>query len=146
MSPTKLQRVAKNGSGAGTNGVRKRSRAVPGGSPDVRLSPDAQELARLAPVEAQPVDAPMWPTHPVVWLQPALRPALPSSSGLSIERHLRIPAPDFINPGITAASIAQTLNAERDPLAPDLARPLPKSGLQPLGWDPREHCRKEGDR
>ena len=145
MSATKLQRVAKNGSLARTNGVRKHSRAVPGGSPDVRLSPDGQDLARLAPVEAQPVDSPMWPTHPVVWLQPALRPVVPSSSGLSIERQLRIPAPDFINPGVTPASIAPALHTERDPLAPDLVQPLPQSGLRPLGWDPRQHCRKEGD-
>ena len=138
MTPTKLH--------TGANGVRKRSKSVSNGSAEPKPSPFGPELARLATVEAKPVDTPMWPAHSVVWLQPELWPALPTSSGLSIERHLRVPAPDFINPGITPASRAHALDAGRDLLAPGLVHPLPQSSLEPLGWDPREHFRKGGDR
>jgi len=143
MSPTKLRRLAKNGTAAGTNGARTRSRGVSDASSEA--TPYGQELARLASVESRPQDAPMWPTHHIVWLQPALRPAIRGSSGLSIERHLRVPVGDFLNPGVTAVSRAHSLDTECNPLTPDLALVLPQSELQPRGWHPREHCRKEGN-
>src|SRR5262249_7954072 len=58
--------------------------------------PPYHDMEPFATADVEPVDAPMLPVHAVVWLQPALQPALPRSSGLRIERHLHIPAPDFL--------------------------------------------------
>jgi len=96
-----------------------------------------QNLACFAAFEARPIDAQMWPVHPVVWLQPELRPGLPGSSGLTIERHYQIPAPDFLRLHITPNGHARALDEVCDPRPPDLPRQLPRSDLAPLGWDPR---------
>jgi hypothetical protein len=97
----------------------------------------AQKLAPFAAVEAQPIDVQMGPVHSVVWLQPELRPGLPASSSLRIERHYKVPAPDFLYFDVSPISHPITLERLWDPIAPAMQQQLPQSDLVPLGWDPR---------
>lgn len=106
---------------------------------------ECPELAPFAAVEAAHADAEMWPAHPAAWLQPDLPPELPASSGLRVERHYTVPAPDFLPLEPPPASCPHALAALPDFLPPPLGTEIPVSDLAPLGWDPRVACRK-GDR
>jgi hypothetical protein len=103
-----------------------------------------QMAAEFAVLDAEPVDAPMWPLHPTLWFQPELKPTDSIWSGLVIEHHNRIPAPDFMAFDIVPLNCPGTTDSPRAAFTPDARRVLPQSGLAPLGWDPRTVCRKEG--
>ena len=98
-------------------------------------------------VAAEPVDAPMWPIHQSGWFQPETPPSMPAWSGLTVERRNRIPAPDLV--GFEIIAVAQASEpayvagseACVTPINP--APRIPKSGLEPLGWDPRAICSKK---
>jgi hypothetical protein len=115
-------------------------------APALQPVPAPQPMpAPFVAMDNQAIDAPMWPIHTVVWFQPELTPGVPRGSGLCIERHYRIPMPDFLNaplhtlphPDVTPPSQTDTTDDTRDPLPPNLRPQLPHSGLEPLGWDPR---------
>ena len=107
-----------------------RLKAVPAFSPP--------KLAHFAPVAAQPKDAPMWPVHSMIWWQPGMKPELPNSSGLRIERRHQVPIPDFLYLEMRPAGRPRPpLESPCDPLFPRPQQALPQSGLVPLGWDPR---------
>jgi hypothetical protein len=95
--------------------------------------------------EAEPIDAPMWPHQPAIWLQPNEAPAVPSWSGLGIERHNRIPAPDFLTSVGGPANREDSLENSPRPFTPSVGPGLPQSDLVPLGWDPRADCPKAGN-
>jgi hypothetical protein len=97
----------------------------------------AQKLAPFTATEIQAIDTQMWPVHSVVWLQPELRPEAPRSSTLRIERHYKVPAPDFLYFDVPPTSHPDTLEPVADPLPPGVQPQLPQSDLVPLGWDPR---------
>jgi hypothetical protein len=114
--------------------LRSAAHAAPAASRD----PAPQPLpAPFAVVDGEPVDAPMWPIHPVVWFQPELTPGIPRCSGLSIERQYKVPMPDFLHPDVAPACHPDTPDDTRDPLPPNLRQELPHGDLAPLGWDPR---------
>lgn len=149
MSAASYQAPAGNGTGAEPapapspsrrrGGTRKApvARRASTGKPEAAPAPPAPDVASFVSVEARAVDAPMWPVHPVAWLQPELRPGDPGLSGLHIERHHRFPAPGFLQLAPTPASPPLTADTARDPLLPNAKRACPQSGLAPLGWDPR---------
>jgi tetratricopeptide (TPR) repeat protein len=64
--------------------------------------------------------------------------------GLSIERHHRLPTPDFFLSGDVPLNRPDALdNSHR--LLTAASRPVvPQSGLAPLGWDPRTVCWTRG--
>jgi hypothetical protein len=128
--PAKPNGVHENG------GTRKRGagKSAPG------TATDPQKLAGFAGVPPPAVNAPMWPVHAVVWLQPDLTAAAPHSSGLRIERRHRVPVPDFVHPVVTPAAGQRLLAQEGDPLPPNLPQAMPQCDLSPLGWDPRTAC------
>ena len=123
----------------------RRLKAVPALSPP--------KLAHFAPVAAQPKDAPMWPVHSMIWWQPGMKPELPNSSGLRIERRHQVPIPDFLYLEMKpAARPRPSLESPCDPLFPRREPSLPQADLAPLGWDPRAavkvtgpQSRKEGE-
>ena len=101
-----------------------------------------QELAGFVPANIHSVDAEMWPVQPVIWLQPEWKPGLPVSSGLSIERHHKIPVPGFLNVAAgrgycSAGGLAAGLSSAPSVLLPKVRLTCPESGLTLLGWDPR---------
>jgi hypothetical protein len=136
-----------------------------------RPAPEASPVidAPFLGVAAEPVDAPMWPIHQSGWFQPETPPSMPAWSGLSVERRNRVPAPELVGFEITpledqslahravkgcgdtaAASGGGTGSAAKspeffaEPLWSGSAVPrIPKSGLEPLGWDPRAICSKK---
>jgi hypothetical protein len=117
------------------NGARKRSS---------NGTPAEQPAAALFVIaEPQPIEATMWPIHPVTWFQPELAPLLPSWSGLSIEHRDKPPAPDFLHPEARPAGRVDALSGECNPRPPDVRRELPQSELTPLGWDPRAVADRE---
>lgn len=97
-----------------------------------------------AATEIAPVDAPMWPLHSVVWLQTDLGPSAPAWSGLVIAHHNRIPAPDFVSPGVDPLNRQEARAAECHALLRVPTPKVPQSDLAPLGWDPRTVGRKGG--
>jgi hypothetical protein len=114
-----------------------RLKAVPAFSPP--------KLAHFATVAAQPKDAPMWPVHSPIWWQPGLKPELPGSSGLRIERRHQVPIPDFLYLEMKPAGRPRpTVEAPCGPLLPHREQTLPQSGLEPLGWDPRAAVKVTG--
>jgi hypothetical protein len=119
--------------------MQKRSRRQAG------VRPAAEEAlpAPFAPIEAEAIDAPMWPIHTTIWFQPDLAPEPPSWSGLAVERRNRIPAPGFLN--TDAAPPNRSAVPETSCVAmPANGRPeLPESDLEPLGWDARAVLWKE---
>ena len=133
----------------GTHRTTKKNGAAPkrslgsGARADARPAPQPI-AATFAAIEAEPIDAPMWPLHSALWFQPELAPSVPVWTGLAIERHNRIPSPDFLHSNTAPPNRPDTLDSSRDALTPDARRELPQSGLAPLGWDPRAVCRKEG--
>lgn len=159
MKGTDLPRLTATVSPAATNGTHraaKRNGAAPkrsSGSGGSGARADALPLPQpLAAAFAiigdepgdEPIDAPKWPLHPAAWFQPELAPSVPVRSGLAIERHNRIPAPDFLHSGIAPADRPEGLHSSPVALTACGRRELPQSGLAPLGWDPRAVCRKEG--
>jgi hypothetical protein len=137
--------AARNGTHRSTkkNGPAPKRSAGGGARADAR--PAAQPVdGTFATMEAEPIDAPMWPLHPALWFQPERAPSAPVWTGLVIERHNRIPAPDFLHSEIAPTDRPGTLDRTCDALTPGARRELPESGLMPLGWDARAVCRKEG--
>ena len=115
----------------------KRSAAAP-------IAADAPSpLSGPALGAATAIDAPMWPVHSTAWFQPEAAPAPPSWSGLAIERHARVAAPDFLL--LPAAPVNRSAACDHPPcaLTPAACPAIPQSGLTPLGWDPRINCPKE---
>jgi hypothetical protein len=137
--------AATNGTHRGTkkNGTGPKRPAGPNAPADVCSSPEAF-AAPFAATEASPVDATAWPIHPAVWFQPDLRPSAPPWTALTIERHNRIPAPDFLHPKIAPLDCRDCIDDECCGIRPVLRVRVPPSSLEPLGWDPRTVCRKEG--
>jgi hypothetical protein len=130
----------------GTNRITKRSGA-PKDSPGTGAPADAPAAEPLAPpvmVAAGFMDAPMWPLHSAVWFQPDVAPSAPVWTGLGIERHKRIPIPDFLPSGIGPLNCPVALDNSRHALAPAASPTVPQSDLAPLGWDARANCREEG--
>jgi hypothetical protein len=148
MRATDIQSLPRNGTPARPNGpastssaagvARKRSttRRKSRGSLNPEPALPAQKLAPFTATEIQAIDTQMWPVHSVVWLQPELRPELPGSSSLRIERHYKVPAPDFLYFDIPPTSHPDILEPPA-PLPPGSQPQLPQSDLAPLGWDPR---------
>ena len=99
--------------------------------------------ATFAASEAGPIDAPMWPLCAPSWLQPEIPPAIPAWTGLAIERHFGIPAPEFLDFENAALNRPATLILSDEIHPPALPR-IPESGLAPLGRDPRAVCRQQG--
>ncbi len=97
----------------------------------------------VAGVEAAGVDAPMWPLQSAAWFEPDVPPSPPAWSGLAIERHNRIPAPDFLPSGTAPLNRVDVPDSSRPALAA-VGPKVPESELAPLGWDPRAFCGKEG--
>jgi hypothetical protein len=112
--------------------------------PAARPAPHPMD-ATFATAEAEPIDAPMWPLHTALWLQPETAPSIPVWTGLAVERHNRIPAPDFLYCDTVPPNRPGTPDKSDDALRPAARREeLPQSGLAPLGWDPRAVGRKPG--
>ena len=135
---------------AATNGThrpaRKSGAAKRSARSEVRTNEQAGPEPPSAPFstrEAQPIDAPMWPLHSGVWFQPELAPAPPAWSGLAIDRHNRIPAPDFLHSSAAPINCTDTLENVCGAVTPAAAPDVPRSDLAPLGWDPRADGRKE---
>jgi hypothetical protein len=127
------RRSRKTGAGKGTNGAEFRAEA--------RQSQEAMD-APFAVTEAAPVDAPMWPLNPAMWFQAELAAAIPSWTGLSIERG-RMPAPDFECSQAAAFDLPAAPEPPRQMLVPAPGARIPASDLATFGWDPRTICRKE---
>lgn len=132
-----------NGSGE-RNGTAARGTMSPRGArrpastkrPE-RVAKPGPELVGFVKPELQAQDSPMWPIHPVMWLQPELRLAVPVSSGLHIERKHTVPLPEFMRGAMMPVSHAPSLEKNVHPALPEISRQFPQSGLAPLGWDPR---------
>jgi hypothetical protein len=149
MRATDLQGLTPNGalarqndtasasSAAGVAPKRSTTRRKSRVTPDAGPAHPAQKLAPFTAAEIQAIDTQMWPVHSVVWLQPELRPEAPRSSTLRIERHYKVPAPDFLYFDVPPTSHPDTLEPVHDPLSPGVQPQLPQSDLVTLGWDPR---------
>lgn len=120
------------------NGAKQSSRPV--AHTDERPGPEPP-AAPFSTSEPEPIDSPMWPLHSGLWFQPELAPSPPAWSGLAIERHNRIPAPDFLHSGVAPVNRTDVLENSCDTLAPAACPKISESGLAPLGWDPRSVCR-----
>jgi len=130
-----------------TNGTHRETRK--NGAAKVSAAKGGAEAASVAPplagplaVEAVPIDLPMWPLQAAAWLQPEIAPIPPVWSGLTIERHNRIPAPDFWP---SASAPLNRSDAPHNSLRALIraAKPaVPAGDLAPLGWDPRSVCWK----
>jgi hypothetical protein len=146
MRATGLQAITKNehatqpddisGASNSTGLARKRSTARVKSQGTIGPEPAfrRQKLAPFADTDIQPIDTQMWPIHSLVWLQPELKPELPGSSNLRIERQYKIPSPDFLAFEVSPTSYSDTIEGVRDPLPPDKQPQPPKSDLVPLGW------------
>ena len=134
------------------NGAAPKRSAGSGPRADARPSPEPLAAPLAAPfdmIEAEPIDAPKWPLHSAAWFQPDLAPSVPVRNGLAIERRNRIPAPDFLHSDTAPPDRPEGLNRSPGALTPGTLtsgtrRQLPRSGLAPLGWEPRAIGRKEG--
>jgi hypothetical protein len=140
MSAPKLQDRSNGHDLASGNGVtRKRlpGQRNPAGEPVAEPASHSQDLAPFAAIETEAIDAQMCLTHPVVWLEPEVEPVIPESSGLSIERRHRVPAPDFVRLRTASTCDPPLLEKRSDLLSPRPQPRIPASGLALLGWDPR---------
>jgi hypothetical protein len=79
----------------------------------------------------------MWAVHAAVWLQLDLKPMLPASSSLRIERRSRVPVPDFLYFNVPPSGSSHAPERACDPIQPDVTHERARSDLTPLGWDPR---------
>ena len=127
--------IATNGRAGAVNGHGTRRHVSAKRIP--RKAEPAKELAPFLKTESAPEDAPMWPVHPVMWLQPELRLAVPAATGLVIERKHTIPVSGFLENSMTPANHARALDRTAQPVLPSIRTRLPASDLTPLGWDPR---------
>lgn len=109
-----------------------------------RVAKPDPKLAGFVKAAAEAQDAPMWPIHPVMWLQPELRLQVPAASGLHIERKHSVPAPEFARGTLTPVSGTPSLEKSVHPVLPRIGRHFPASGLAPLGWDPRVASHETG--
>jgi hypothetical protein len=113
-----------------------------GGEEPTEARAPAPLAGPVAGVEAAGIDAPMWPLQSAAWFQPDVPPSPPAWSGLAIERHNRIPVPDFLPSDTAPLNRADAPDSSRPTLA--AAGPtVPQSDLVPLGWDPRAVYGKE---
>jgi hypothetical protein len=123
------------------NGASKHS--TPPSAHNVSLVPEVSQ-APLVATPLEPIDAATWPVYPGVWFQPERQPLF-FSSGLEVARHNRLPAGDFSISGATQpVDLAAKRETPRKAVAPKPSVNVPASNLEPLGWDPRTICRKEG--
>jgi hypothetical protein len=136
--------IEPNGTAArGTVARRGAKRAAPV-KRIARAAKPEPKLAEFIKPELQTEDAPMWPIHPVMWLQPELRLQIPAGSGLHIERKYSVPSPEFVHSAMTPVSHPPALDMTVHPVLPCVGRQLPESGLAPLGWDPRVASHRTG--
>ena len=122
-----------------TSAAAGKKRAKPAKVPAPSAAPGFD--APFVPLNAQPVDAPAWPIHPVCWFQPEPAALLPSWNGLDAERTHRIPTPGFVLPETNPPSGSAIL-AQPGPRIPQARVAVPQSGLAPL--TPHAPIRKEG--
>jgi hypothetical protein len=126
-APRKSRKAAAHANGHAETGV----------APEVLAAP-------FLGIEAEPIDAPMWPIHTAGWFQPEATPSPPSWSGLQIERRHRIPAPGLQHFPVVPLDAAAVPDTRREALIRADRPALPESGVEPLGWDPRTvYPRKE---
>ena len=139
--------------GPGTADGARRAAKKAGAGPKHSGGSDGHAAAPPAPappdesfagIEIEPIEAPMWPIHPALWFQPELAPSAPQWSGLEIERHNRVPVPDFVRSDIAPFDRPGVRDTSCGALTPCVRPAVPPSDLAPLGWDPRAVCRKEG--
>jgi hypothetical protein len=139
--------VERNGTAAPTT-ISPRGARRPAPSKRIeRAAKTGPEPAGFVKAELQAHDAAMWPIHPVMWLQPELRLAVPASSGLHIERKHTVPSPEFLRTTMMPISRPPSLDKTVHPVSPHIKMRLPGSDLAPLGWDPRvaSHAIGKGD-
>ena len=130
--------VRSNGTHRATkkNGDAPKSRVESGARRDPQAGPEPP-LAPFSSGDTEPIDAPMWPLHSALWFQPDLAPSAPLWSGLAIEHHNRVPAPDFLHKCNAPLDRADNLDNSPEALTPVIPPELPRGDLAPLGWDPR---------
>ena len=129
--------------GNGVHRAAKKNGATSKRAAAVVDSATAVPLEPFAAVDADSVDAPMWPVHSTVWYQPDLAPSVPAWSGLAIEHRRRIPSPDFISLETGPFQRADAMDRASDVVRAEPRPEPPPSGLEPLGWDPRTIGGKE---
>jgi hypothetical protein len=127
--------TAESRGSTGSRGRRSAKRLAHAANELPKIEPPP-ELAGFINTESQPQDAPMWPIHPVLWLQPQLQLGVPAT-GLHIERKHTVPIPDALRLSVTPVNRPALLEKNFSPVPPHIDRRLPASGLGPLGWDPR---------
>ncbi len=138
-------------SGAAGSGGSKSATAGSGGSRSggrkAKTATAASErpLAGFVPMETRPANAEIWPVHAITWLEPELRPGVPASSGLRIERRCRAAVPDFVRQSVDPATGPKGIEAA-EATAGQPRQALPKSDLSPMGWDPRVEGRPAAPR
>ena len=121
------------------NGTHRSNKKTPAAKRNVQAEISAPFLL----AEAAPIDAPMWPLHSSLWLQPDPSPTVPERSDLSIEHQNRIPAPGFIAPEVRPVDCSGAAEGPSDILAARACPRIPEDGLTVLGWDPRAVCFRE---
>jgi hypothetical protein len=126
----------KNGSGTKRPAARTNGSATTALAPEVAATP-------FAGIAVEAIDAPMWPIHPPGWFQPDAPAAAPSWSGLTIERHNRIPAPDFVRSPLEPFDHTAVADGRREACRSSPKPGISGSDLAPLGWDPRAICLKK---
>ena len=130
------QRAPRGGAaGRRRTGARPQVKAegIPGAvAPQPRLAP-------FGVAEATAIHGEIWPLHAGMWLQPELRPALPASSDLRIERRHKVPLPGFVKLDICPAPHLNALESF-DFIRTRVEPRVPNSDLAPLGWNPRIAC------
>jgi len=147
MKPADFRDSTESVGSSATNGThpsKKRNppkRSTVAGKPAAASGPAplAQPIPCVNPVA---VDVPKWPLQSAAWLEPDVPPSPPAWSGLAVERHHRIPVPDFL-PFDTAPLNRMDGPKTSQPAVAAAGPILPHSDLAPLGWDPRAVGRKE---
>ncbi len=132
------------GATAGSGG--RKSAAGPGGrKAGTATAGSERPVAGFIPMETRPANAEIWPVHAITWLEPELRPGVPASSGLRIERRCRAAVPDFVRQSVDPATGPKGIEAA-EATAGQPRQALPKSDLSPMGWDPRVEGRPAAPR
>jgi hypothetical protein len=129
--------------GNGTHRPGKKNGAPSKRAAALAASATAAPLEPFAAIEAEPVDASMWPVHQTVWFQPDLAPVIPAWSGLAIERRHTLPSPDFLPIETGPVNRANALDRSTEVVGADPSPEPPLSELELLGWDPRMVSGKE---